>query len=193
MNMMMHYLAATTPPSASASSSEDFSTKLAIAVVGILGTLIVALLSAFVGRTLAVRDRRREQYGEAYKTAVEWREMLHRVRRRQTNGDGDAALAQKFHDLHERIAFHEGWIGSESEAMRRAFRTLQTAVRDETREDIQKAWKTPAPKSTEALEPQLTLATRTADNDFLTAVRRHLSWQPWRRVALLWSQRENNQ
>lgn len=189
---MIHYIAATPSPSASATGPEDFSTKLAIAVVGILGTLVVALLSAFVGRTLAVRDRRREQYGEAYKTAVEWREMLHRVRRRKTNGDGDADLAQKFHDLHERIAFHEGWIGSESEAMRRAFRTLQTAVRDETREDIQKAWKADATKSTEALEPQPTTVNRAADDAFLKAVRRHLSWQPWRRVALLWSQREKN-
>lgn len=192
MNTILHCFAATPPSSASASTPEDISTKLAIAVLGILGTLIVALISAFVGRSLAVRDRRREQYGEAYKTAVEWREMVHRVRRRQPNGDGNGDLVQKFHDLHERIAFHEGWIGSESEAMRRAFRSLQTAVRDETREDIQKAWKTAATNTTEALEPQSKSVNRAADDAFLKAVRRHLSWQPWRRVALLWSLREKN-
>lgn len=186
--MLIRYLATTSP---AVTATEDFSSKVAIAVIGILGTLVVALLSAFVGRTLAVRDRRREQYGEAYKTAVEWREMVHRVRRRQPDSDGD--LAQKFHDLHERIAFHEGWIGSESEAMRRAFRTLQTEVRNETRDDIRNAWEPSAPVDVDVLEPQVVVIDRSVDDAFLKAVRRHLSWQPLRRVALLWSQREKNQ
>lgn len=175
---------------ATQSNTESFTSKVALAIIGIFGTVIVALISALIGRALAVRDRRREQYGNAYKTAVEWREMVFRVRRRSS--DSDADLQQKFHDLHERIAFHEGWIGSESEAMRRAFRKLQTAVRDETRACIQQAWQTTPSDSLETINSQEIIENKKADDAFLKAVRRHLSWQPWRRLALMWSQRKGS-
>lgn len=109
--------------------SHGFLTKLLVAGVTILGTNVVAVLSAHLGRATAARDRRRQTYGEAYKTAVEWREMVYRVRR---TADSEKDLVEKFHSLQERIAFHEGWIGSQSKCMRLSYRQLVRAARSET-------------------------------------------------------------
>lgn len=171
--------------------SEDLQSKVLIAAVGALGTMLVAVVSAMIGRSLAARDRRREEYADAYKSAVEWREMLHRVRRRTPSDE--AALTERFHALHERIAFHEGWIGSDSRAMSIAFKKFQLSVRAETREDIRKAWGEDPARTTSVTEHAGgdPVPDRSSDERFLLAVRRHLSWQPWRRAALIWSARKS--
>lgn len=99
---------------------------------------VVAVAGILVSQATTRRDRRRELYADAYRTALALVEMVYRVRR--ANADNAQALADHFHDLHERLNFHQGWIETESNYMGRAYRRFVLSIRAETAEPLVEAW-----------------------------------------------------
>jgi hypothetical protein len=160
----------------------DDQLKLVAAGAAASAAVIVAVLSAFLARVFAGRDRRRQMYGEAFRAALEWQEMLYRVRRRDKSDEAERVILDRFHDLQERLNYYEGWIGSESKYMRRSYRDLVEKQKLATRALIQEAWDKPGKKGNAAdgdLHPDAG-GSRTAPDVFLRDVRNHLSVQPWR-------------
>ncbi|SHV15081.1 Uncharacterised protein [Mycobacteroides abscessus subsp. abscessus] len=157
----------------------DQQVDLIVAGVATSSAVVVALLSAFIARIFVGRDRRRQMYGEAFRAGLEWREMLYRVRRRANTADSDQRIKDKFHDLQERLAFHEGWIGSESKYMRRSYCKFVKGVRDEMQPLIQDAWRVEgAPGNAEDDDSHPKIGNLI--DAYLRDVRAHLSLQPWR-------------
>jgi hypothetical protein len=161
---------------------DDNDVKLIVAASAAVSAVSVAFISAALARVFAQRDRRRQMYGEAFRAALEWREMVYRIRRRDNTGEHARELVDRFHDLQERLAFYEGWIGSESKFMRRSYQRLITAAKAATRYDLEQAWNTPGrignadPKDHHPAIPQA------CRDDFLKDVRGHLS--VWRRPGV---------
>ena len=163
-------------------SLTDNEVKLLVAATAVASAVTVAVLSAVLARVFAQRDRRRQMYGEAFRTALEWREMLYRVRRRDNTEDGDRAVIDRFHDLQERLDYYEGWIGSESKYMRRSYQKLVRASKDATLSHIQAAWNTPGKKGNADSSDSHPMADQAVRDGYLRDVRGHLSFQPWRWV-----------
>lgn len=126
------------------------------------------------------RDRRRSTYSEAYRAALTWTELYYRVRRRDP--DAPHELVPVFHEAQETIAYHEGWLMTESPQLGRAYGRFVRAVKEETRPRIQRAWSDPPCHPEDGLEipedgyPQV----EGAKNQFLRDVRDHLSLSPLR-------------
>lgn len=166
----------------SAMSFSDNDVKLIVAASAAVSALSVAILSAALARLFAQRDRRRQMYGEAYRTALEWREMVYRVRRRDNTTEHNRELVDKFHDLQERLDYYEGWIGSESRFMRRSYSKLVGAAKTATKEDLQDAWnKRGRTGNADAADHHPEIDTDIKDG-FLKDVRGHLSI--WRRPGV---------
>jgi hypothetical protein len=158
----------------------DNEIKLIVAVTAAISAVTVAALSAALARIFAQHDRRRQMYGEAFRTALEWREMIYRVRRRDNTEEHDRALVDRFHELQERLDYFEGWIGSESKYMSRSYQKLVSTAKSATMSDLQAAWNKPGKKSntdSDATHPVIDQAARDA---YLRDVHGHLSLQPWR-------------
>ncbi|WP_145926756.1 hypothetical protein [Amycolatopsis orientalis] len=160
----------------------DDQVKLIAAIAAAASAILVAVLSAFLGRAFAGRDRRRQIYGEAFRAALEWQEMLFRVRRRDNTDEAERIVLDRFHDLQERLNYYEGWIGSESKYMRRSYHNLVDQHKLATRSLIQEAWDRPGRKGNadngdSYPDPR---ASSDASDKFLRDVRNHLSIQPWR-------------
>jgi hypothetical protein len=164
--------------------TEPQQSVLAVAVPAAAAIVVVALtaLSAYLA---AKRERRRQLYGDSFRAACAWCEMLYRIRRRSGEGDPEYLLVARFHDLQEDLDFYVGWIGSESKYMQRSYEQLVEAVKTATREHISRAWSgqiRPPCRGTldEDAHPDLVAA----KNRFLEDVRSHLSPWPWRRIAV---------
>lgn len=122
--------------------SETQGTVLAAGVPAAV-TLMVAALSALTAYLASKRERRRTLYGKAFRAALGWCEMLYRVRRRGASTESDLDLVARFHELQEELDFYTGWIGSESKYLRRSYKALIDAVKEDTRQLIADAWKAP--------------------------------------------------
>lgn len=165
-------------------SLSDNDIKLVIAAAATLTAISVATLSAVLTRIFAGRDRRRQMYGEAFRTALEWHEMVYRVRRRDNTDEHDRVLVDKFHDLQERLDYYEGWIGSESKYMRRSYRKLVSAEKSSTASKLKDAWNTPGKTGNADPEDAHPTVDRTKREAYLRDVRSHLSLQPWRWLSV---------
>ncbi|MDV3267232.1 hypothetical protein [Mycobacterium avium] len=168
----------------------DNEVKLIVAGAAAASAIVVALLSAFIARVFVGRDRRRGMYGQAFRAALEWQEMLHRVRRRNNTEENDRVIVDKFHDLQERLDFHEGWIGSESKYMRRSYRKLVHASKSAMLSHIQAAWDKPGKNGNADPDATHPAIDQEMIDGYLRDVRAHLSLQPWRWVAVAWRNRE---
>lgn len=156
----------------------------------IIGSVFVAALTALVAiynrrrdQLTKEADRRRILFADAYKDCIAWSEMLYRIRRRPADGSGDAEIVNKFHDLQESLAFHQGWISAESEALGFAYCTFVERVKVKSRALIQQAWATPGRPPTVA-QPDTEEHPSIADDaaEFQNEVRQHLSrwiWDRW--------------
>lgn len=154
--------------------------------IALLSAVLVAVLSAFIARVFVGRDRRRQMYGEAFRVALEWREMVYRVRRRDNSKEHDRVLIDRFHDLQERLDYYEGWIGSESRYMRRSFERLVQSVKIATKDDLQAAWNARGRPGNADPDGNRPTVPQSVTDSFLRDVRSHLSLQPWRWIAVWW-------
>jgi hypothetical protein len=132
-------------------------------------------------------------YGEAFRAALGWREMVYRVRRRGNSTEHDRGLIDRFHELQQRIDYYEGWIGSESKYMRRSYKRLVEAVKGATKGDLQTAWNTKGKLENADPDDQHPEIPPSAMDDYLRDVRSHLSLQPWRWIAVWCRNKESGQ
>lgn len=106
---------------------------------------VVALVTAFatsaVVRRHAGADRRRVRYAEAMATLAAWIEFPYRVRRR-TSDDGETLtrLADRAHDLQERMAFDQAWISTESARVAAAYASARSTISGYVGPAINEAW-----------------------------------------------------
>ena len=165
--------------------TETQQSVLAVAVPAAAAIAVVALtaLSAYLA---AKRERRRRLYGDSFRAACAWREMLYRIRRRPDKGDPEHALIARFHDLQEDLDFYVGWIGSESKHMQRSYERLVRSTKTATKGPIARAWSEPIrPPGEATLDADDHPNLEAAKNRFLEDVRSHLSPWPWRRIAVM--------
>lgn len=163
----------------------EFLAGLSVALVG-------AYFTARLAQRAAARERRRQLYGEAYKAALTWKELYFRVRRRRNSDDARYKLADRFHELHENLDFHRGWISTESVALWRSYCGLVDRVKGDYEPLIQEAWDKAALRPGKRM-PKDELGglpdTRAAEKRFLRDVRWHLSLVPV--IPKLWIRRVN--
>lgn len=152
-----------------------------------LASLVAAaasLIGLFVNRLSDRRDRRRSLYSDAYQAAVGWGELYYRVRRRDPGSPYE--VAARFHEVQEQINFHQSWIDSESAALGRAYCRLVLRTKALTLQPIREAWAaSPAlPADGFSVAPVSPAELGAARERFVADLRDHLSWWPWRRLAL---------
>jgi hypothetical protein len=90
----------------------DTETTLLVAGIAAAASIVVALWAALAAYLAAKRQSRRATYSEAVRAAVGWKEMLYRVRRRETGQE--RKLIDYMHDLQDQLSYYQAWIGSES-------------------------------------------------------------------------------
>lgn len=89
-------------------------TLVAVPSAAVLGAIVTMILT----RVNEATNRRRDRYAEAIQTLVAWTEFPYRVRRRTDDSPATlSALANHGHDLQERLALHQAWIGTEHPAL----------------------------------------------------------------------------
>jgi hypothetical protein len=147
----------------------------------------ISLIGLVINRVWDRRDRRRGLYSNAYQAALAWGEMYYRVRRRDPGKAHE--LAQQFHTIQEKIDFHQGWIASESEYLGRAYCRLVLRTKALTVEHIRRAWTEPpvSPDEGFSVVPVVAAELEQAKERFILDLRRHLSFNPFRRGALAWA------
>lgn len=154
-----------------------------IAGIAAFATVSAASIAALAAYFSGKRERRRLLYGEAYKAALGWSEMLYRVRRRHVN---DSEVVEQFHELQERITYYRGWIGSESRYMQRSFDRFVKAVKDGTEQLITEAWDEPErPLPGNAKPDDKHPIFDTESKAFLRDVRSYLSPLCFRKIAVI--------
>lgn len=160
---------------------------LAIAITAAVITGLVAIYNRRREHNRLDRERRREMYANAYRDCMTWEEMFYRVRRREEDGSIDRVLIDKFHDLQEALAFHEGWINSESHAMGIAFASFKKDVKFACEASVVAAWSEPGLAHGAQLpkEPSWPDISECAC-EFQEATRLHLSKWPWHRIQPWW-------
>ncbi len=160
-----------------------------IAVIAASGAVAVVLLAGLIAYFAAKRDRRRLVYSDAVKTAVAWKEMLYRVRRREAGQERE--LISLFHELQDKLQYYEAWVGSESKYMRRSYDRMIAAIKKKTLPLIQGAWAEDVrPVPGNAIEADKHPDINDSVQLFLRDVRSHLSPQPWRKLAMWWRNRD---
>lgn len=148
------------------------------ALYGALIAAAVAIINSAVGRIHEQNNRRRDLYSAAYMAALEWCEGVYRVRRRNPDGSDDYKLVERFHELQERIAAHEGWIAMESAELGEAYRTFLNEVTSACAPLIRDAWSRLGRPPTEPTPPEeANPKLENAKGEFTEAVRRHMA--PW--------------
>jgi hypothetical protein len=147
---------------------------------------VISLVGLALNRAWDRRDRRRSLYADAYQAALAWGEMYYRVRRRDLERPYE--LAQQFHAIQEKIDFHQGWIASESEYLGRAYCRLVLTIKALTVDHIRQAWaESPvSPSDGFTVSPVAVAELEQAKDRFICDLRRHLSFNPFRRGALAW-------
>lgn len=148
-----------------------------------LVTAAVSFAVALGRHTADARNRRRDVYSAAYRTVMEWTEMVYRVRRRDAGAV--RGLIDHAHEIQERISYYEGWLASESVSLRNSYCLFVESVKNSTGPLISEAWQQPGRAVGEQTGPDDKHPdVAAASAAFLKDVRSHLSLQPWRRIWL---------
>lgn len=159
------------------------------ATATLIGTIVVAIISAYAVFSSAKKDRRRKLYADAYRAAIEWREMFYRLRRRAPDDETGYKMVDDFHDLQQRIDFFSGWLGSISIALQGSYTRFVGGIKKETFNHIHHAWDEDPLKpggriTSDEPQPNYEVITRLSD-DFLKDVRRYQSALIFRRLSVI--------
>jgi hypothetical protein len=112
----------------------------------IVGSVVAVLLSssavaAAFGAVRAGAAERRREYTAAARALTAWAEYPWRIRRRTSDlPEVLAALADRGHDLQERLADREAWCAAEHEVMGQLLAHLRTELSVPVRPAIEMAW-----------------------------------------------------
>ena len=117
--------------------------RLDAAIVAGLASIGAILLRAFGLLVTGQLERQRNLFGEAYRAAMSWREMLYRVRRRENNPETEYLLVNAFHDLQQEIDYYEGWAASEGKSIGRSYCRLVRDTKAATATPLKHAWSQP--------------------------------------------------
>jgi hypothetical protein len=157
------------------------------AAITAAATVLLALLRAFAYVITGKRERERALYGDAYRAAMAWRQMLYRVRTRAPGTEHE--LLKRFDKLQVRIDFYRGWTASEGHSIGRSYARFVKDVQDCTSPLLEKAWMMTNEerlpwnaKRDSAGHPP----TDAASDLFLMDVRSHLSLWLIPKLAVLW-------
>jgi hypothetical protein len=105
---------------------------------------LTAAATLLLTRASDAANRRRDHYADAVATLVAWIEFPYRIRRRTDDlPETLAALAARGHDLQEKLACHQAWIGTESSYVANAYKTARTALGPRVGASAQEAWNSP--------------------------------------------------
>lgn len=122
---------------AAASTNNQLWAVLAIPASAIIGSIATMAFA----RVNEATDRRRERYAEAVQTLVAWTEFAYRVRRRADNNPGTlSTLANRGHDLQERLAYHQAWIATEHPDLAHAYATTRAIIDHDVGPYVSDAW-----------------------------------------------------
>ncbi len=169
-----------------ASSLTDTERALAVAGIAATATVTAAVVAAAAAYFSSRLDRRRILYSEAVRAAVAWKELLYRVRRRADSDEAAHAIIALFHDTQDQLTYYQGWVGSDSKYMARSYKRLVRRVKTTTEPLIQEAWQaSPRLIPGSAISSDVHPDIETWTEEFLKDVRSHLSWQPWRKLAVV--------
>lgn len=109
-----------------------------------LVALLTALATTAVARSNAAADRRRVRYAEAVATLVAWIELPYRVRRRTSDDPTTlTALADRGHELQERMAFDQAWINTQSVDVGEAYKEARVSIGPLVGGAVRSAWDSP--------------------------------------------------
>lgn len=130
-----------------------------VAEVDLAGDLVIPLIVGLVGgsvgaviasQVFASADRRRDNYAEAVAVLVSWCEFPYMIRRRVDDTSATLQLlADRGHELQERLARAEAWVTAESEVMGAKYTHLAGDVKAATGPLLKEAWES-QPVSTAA-------------------------------------------
>ena len=117
---------------------------LVVALIGVLATAVFAVVAAFRDRLQQAAAARRDRYADVSCTLTAWCELPYRIRRR-TSDDGATltALAERGHDLQERLAQHRAWIRTESSRSAKAFDLVLATINASVGPAMNDAWNQP--------------------------------------------------
>jgi hypothetical protein len=117
---------------------------IAVAIIGLAGSIFVAALSFAMGRWAEAAGRRRDGYSAAKKTLVKYREYCWRTRRRTSDEAGELRrLADIGHEIQEDLAYHQLWTRAENAFVGRVFREVRADLADQLGAACNAAWAEP--------------------------------------------------
>lgn len=123
---------------------KDVGIPLAVAMIGLAGSIFVAALSFAMGRWAEAAGRRRDGYSAAKRTLVKYREYCWRIRRRTSDDPEELRrLADIGHEIQEELAFQQLWTRAESSFVGRVFREVRADLAIELRPACSAAWAEP--------------------------------------------------
>lgn len=151
-----------------------------LVIILVTGGFVTVLVSRFFERT----DEKRKLYASAFKTALSWQEMVHRVRRRGKKEEEKRNLINTFHSLQEDLNYYQGIISTESVSLGRSYSRFVEAIKTKNAPLIKKAWEDPRVELADDL-----LVTGNAGkeaDEFLSDVRHWLKWCQLPKLRVIW-------
>jgi hypothetical protein len=115
---------------------------IAVAVLG--SGVVVAVVTAYLNSRQIVVERKRKACADALSDVMAWLEAPYLIRRRTSDEAATlAAIRDELREIQQRLNFHEAWLRFEAPHAFESFSALLLAVRNEIREPIQEAWRSP--------------------------------------------------
>lgn len=159
-------------------------------VIALPGVGSLVLLAAT--RSGEAKNRRRETFAKAYAACQAYREFPYVVRRRGRN-DPEAErlrISTELRAVQQDLAFYLGWMATESKPVAEAYQQLVAVLREVAGGEIRAAWQSAPPEADEQMNIAMDLSEmRGAEDTYLAAVTRHLSFMRWR--AAWWALRHS--
>jgi len=116
---MTDFMAATTTVS---DWTKTVGVPITVAIIGLAGSLIVAVMTFIFSRIADASARRRDGYAAATRTLVAYCEYPWRIRRRTSDAPDELArLADLGHGLQQDLSYYESWTRSENNWVGRVF------------------------------------------------------------------------
>jgi hypothetical protein len=116
----------------------------AVALTGIMVTAIVAVFGYLYTARVGQRERIAHELAEALRTVGDYQDLPYRVRRRKaSDSETRAALAERVSEIHSRLDFHTAWFGVAAPPVAEIFDELVEIARNEVGPHVKAAWLEP--------------------------------------------------
>jgi hypothetical protein len=120
-------------------------TIVKLVFIPVIVAALTAIVTLVVTRVSDAANRRRDRYADAVATLVAWIELPYRVRRRTDNSpEALTALANRGHEMQEKLACHEAWISTENSDVAAIYADARKTIGAVVGAALQEAWNGPA-------------------------------------------------